>query len=93
MSNKEKLSECLGWLAVALAQYVMEYGLPYGYRVYQDSGVIMIKMINYERMRKVGRCFTIDHILSLEDPIECLRMELIDMHNELRREEAVNEEV
>lgn len=88
MSNKEKLSECLVYLAVALAYYVMEYGLPYGYRVDQDSGVIMIQMINYGRIRKVGRCFTTDYILSLEDPIECLRMELIDMHNELQKEEA-----
>jgi len=83
MDNKAKLSECLGWLAVALAQYVLEYGFPYGYHINQDSGAIMIRMIDYEHMRKVGRCFTTDYVLSLEDPIGCLRMELINMHHHL----------
>lgn len=83
MGNKEKLSTCLGWLSVALAQYVGEYGLPYGLRVDQDDGVIMVQMIKYGHIRKVGRCFTTDYILSLEDPVECLRLELIDMHKEL----------
>ena len=85
MGSKEKLSECLGWLAVALAQYVKEYGLPYCFKVDQflDGEAIRIRMFNYTYMFEAGRQFSTDCILSLKDPIECLRMELIGMHNEL----------
>lgn len=88
MDSKVKLSECLGYLTVALAQYVMEYGLPYGCGVDQYDGAILIQMINYEHIRMVYRSFAIDYILSLEDPIECLRMELVGMHKELSGEET-----
>lgn len=84
MDNKAKLSECIGWLAVALAQYVGEYGLPYGYRVDQaDYEAIMIRMYDIERMHKNVRYFSTDYILSMEDPIGFLKMVLIDMHKEL----------
>lgn len=88
MDNKAKLSECLGYLAVALTNYVMVYGLPYGYRVDQVGGeAIKIQMINYERRMIANNFVTTDYILSLEDPIEYLRMELIDMHKELSKGE------
>ena len=89
MDNKAKLSECLGYLAVALAQYVMEYGLPYGYKVDQVGGeAIRIQLTNYERIMIASNFVTTDYILSLKDPIEYLRMDLIDMHKKLSGEET-----
>ena len=88
MDNKEKLSECLGYLAVALAQYVGEYGLPYACTIDQIlSEAIKLRMTDYKRMRKFSKYFTVNYILSMEDPIEFLRLELIDMHKKLSKGE------